>query len=43
MIKGSRVYANFDGAKKFALARPEELRRAWESKTARAAAKAASD
>ncbi len=43
MIKGTRVYANFDEAKKFVLARREELRKAWESKTARTAASAASD
>jgi hypothetical protein len=43
MIKGSRIYANFDEAKKFVLVRREEPRKVWESKTARVAAKAASD
>jgi 5-methylcytosine-specific restriction endonuclease McrA len=41
MIKGRRVYANFDEAKAHVLARREELRKAWESKTARPLSKAA--
>jgi hypothetical protein len=42
-IKGTRVYANFDEAKAYVLKQREELRKAWETKTARqeqAAAKA---
>lgn len=39
-IKGTRVYANFDEAKKYVLAQREELRRAWEAKRSRPAAKA---
>ena len=31
MIKGTRVYKDFEEAKKYVLARREELRRAWES------------
>jgi hypothetical protein len=42
MIKGTRVYANFDEAKNYVLAQREELRQAWESKRARPAASAAS-
>jgi 5-methylcytosine-specific restriction endonuclease McrA len=42
-IKGTKVYASFDDAKKFVLAKREELRRAWESHRNRPAAKAASD
>jgi 5-methylcytosine-specific restriction endonuclease McrA len=42
MIKGTRVYANFDEAKKYVLGRREELRQAWEMKRGRPAAKAAS-
>lgn len=41
-IKGTKVYASFDDAKKFVLAQREELRRAWDSQRGRAA-KAASD
>ena len=40
-IKGTRVYASFDEAKAFVLARREQLRKAWEAKTARPLAKAA--
>jgi len=40
-IKGTRVYANFDEAKKHVLARREELRKTWQAKTARPVAKAA--
>ena len=42
MIKGKRVYKNFEDAKKYALARREEMRQAWESKLSHPAAKAAS-
>jgi 5-methylcytosine-specific restriction endonuclease McrA len=38
-IKGTRVYANFEEAKAFVLKQREELRKNWESKTARALAK----
>ncbi len=34
-IKGTRVYANFDEAKAYVLKQREELRKNWESKTAR--------
>ena len=34
-IKGTRVYRNLDEAKTHVLARREELRQSWESKTAR--------
>src|SRR5258708_6513998 len=40
-IKGTRVYANLDDAKEHVLAHREELRKAWESKTARALARSA--
>jgi len=40
-IKGTRVYASFDEAKAFVLAQREQLRKSWESKTARPLAKAA--
>jgi 5-methylcytosine-specific restriction endonuclease McrA len=40
-IKGTRVYASFDEAKAFILAQREQLRKSWESKTARPLAKAA--
>jgi 5-methylcytosine-specific restriction endonuclease McrA len=41
MIKGRRVYRSFDEAKAYVLARRDELRRAWESKTARPLSKSA--
>jgi 5-methylcytosine-specific restriction endonuclease McrA len=41
MIKGRRVYANFDEAKGFVLARREELHKTWEAETARLRAKSA--
>jgi HNH endonuclease len=41
-IKGTRVYANLDEAKSYVLQRREELRKAWQSKTARPLAKSAS-
>jgi 5-methylcytosine-specific restriction endonuclease McrA len=40
-IKGTKVYASFDDAKKEVLARREELRKAWQDKTARPKAKSA--
>jgi 5-methylcytosine-specific restriction endonuclease McrA len=40
-IKGTRVYGSFDEAKAFVLKKREELRKNWESKTARPLAKAA--
>ena len=40
-IKGTRVYANFEEAKTFVLKKREELRKNWESKTARPLTKAA--
>jgi 5-methylcytosine-specific restriction endonuclease McrA len=42
MIKGTRVYKSFEDAKKYVLARREEMRQAWESKRSRPAARAAS-
>jgi 5-methylcytosine-specific restriction endonuclease McrA len=41
-IKGTKVYKNFDDAKAFVLKHREDLRKNWESKIARPAAKAAS-
>jgi 5-methylcytosine-specific restriction endonuclease McrA len=35
MIKGTRVYRDLEEAKAYVLARREELRKAWETKTAR--------
>ena len=32
MLKGTRVYKNFEDAQKYVLARREELRRSWDSK-----------
>ncbi|MFI4923320.1 MAG: HNH endonuclease [Burkholderiales bacterium] len=40
-IKGTRVYASFNDAKAQVLKQREELRKNWQSKTARQAAKAA--
>ena len=40
-IKGTRVYASFDEAKKHVVARREELRKAWQEKTGRPRAKSA--
>jgi hypothetical protein len=34
MIKGRRVYHNFEEAKAYVLARREEMRKAWETKSA---------
>jgi 5-methylcytosine-specific restriction endonuclease McrA len=41
MIKGRRVYANFDEAKAYVLKNREELRKTWEAKAAKSLAKAA--
>ena len=41
-IKGTRVYASFNEAKSYVLARREELRKGWQDKTARPKAKSAS-
>ena len=41
-IKGTHVYKNFDEAKAYVLKQREELRKNWESKTARPMAKSAS-
>jgi 5-methylcytosine-specific restriction endonuclease McrA len=43
MIKGTRIYKSFEDAKKYVLARREEIRQAWESKRSHPAARAASD
>ena len=40
-IKGTKVYKSFDDAKEYVLARRDELRKAWEAKQARGAARAA--
>ena len=40
-IKGTRVYASFDEAKKFVLERREELRKGWELDRNRATTKSA--
>jgi len=40
-IKGTRVYASFDEAKKFVLERREELRKGWELDRNRATVKSA--
>jgi len=40
-IKGTRVYKSFDEAKADVLARREQLRRVWQTKTARPMAKSA--
>jgi 5-methylcytosine-specific restriction endonuclease McrA len=42
-IKGTRVYANLDEAKVFVLKNRDELRKAWESKTARPLARSAKE
>jgi 5-methylcytosine-specific restriction endonuclease McrA len=42
MIKGKRVYKNFEEAKKYVLARREDMRQTWEAKRSRPAAQAAS-
>ena len=40
-LKGTRVYKSFEEAKEYVLARREELRKAWQSKTAQPLGKAA--
>ena len=42
MIKGTRVYKDFEDAMKYVLARREEMRQAWETRHYRPATKAAS-
>jgi 5-methylcytosine-specific restriction endonuclease McrA len=42
MIKGTKVYKSFEDAKKYVLARREEMRQAWESKRSHTVARAAS-
>ena len=41
MIKGRRVYSNFDEAKAYVLKSRDELRKTWEAKAAKALAKTA--
>jgi 5-methylcytosine-specific restriction endonuclease McrA len=41
MIKGRRVYSNFEDARAYVMSRRDELRKAWEAKTAQALSKAA--
>jgi 5-methylcytosine-specific restriction endonuclease McrA len=41
-IKGTKVYANFDEAKSFVLKHREDLRKGWQSRTARQSSKPAS-
>jgi len=41
-IKGTKVYGNFDEAKSFVLKHREDLRKVWQSKTARQSARPAS-
>lgn len=41
MIKGTRVYANLDEAKKYVLQQREALRKAWEAKAGHAASRTA--
>ena len=43
MIKGTKVYKNFDEAKAFVLAQREELRKKWEEKTSAGRAKSAAN
>jgi 5-methylcytosine-specific restriction endonuclease McrA len=42
MIKGKRVYKNFEDARKYVLARRQEIRQAWETTRSRPVARAAS-
>jgi 5-methylcytosine-specific restriction endonuclease McrA len=42
-IKGTKVYASFDEAKSYVLKQREELRKAWQAKTARSMVKSAGD
>jgi hypothetical protein len=41
MIKGRRVYTNFEEAKAYVLKSRDELRKTWEAKAAKALAKTA--
>jgi 5-methylcytosine-specific restriction endonuclease McrA len=41
MIKGRRIYRSFDEARAYVLERREELRKTWETRTARPLSKAA--
>src|SRR3984957_8355560 len=41
MIKGRRVYANFDEAKAYVLKNRDDLRKTWEAKAAKSLAKTA--
>jgi hypothetical protein len=41
MIKGRRVYGSLEEAKTYVLARREDLRKAWELKSARALSQSA--
>src|SRR5215470_10258391 len=43
MIKGTKVYKNFDEAKTFVLAQREGLRKKWEERTSSARAKSAAN
>jgi 5-methylcytosine-specific restriction endonuclease McrA len=42
MIKGTKIYKNFEDAKKYVLARREEMRQTWETKRYHASTKAVS-
>jgi 5-methylcytosine-specific restriction endonuclease McrA len=42
-IKGTKVYTSFDEAKSYVLKQREELRKAWQAKTARSMVKSAGD
>ena len=42
MIKSKRIYKNFEDARKYVLARRQEMREAWETKHSRPAARATS-
>jgi 5-methylcytosine-specific restriction endonuclease McrA len=42
-IKGTKVYSGFDEAKKYVLSQREDLRKAWQAKTARSMTKSTSD
>jgi 5-methylcytosine-specific restriction endonuclease McrA len=42
-IKGTKVYASFDEAKSYVLKQRDELRKAWQAKTARSMVKSAGD
>ncbi len=42
-IKGTKVYASFEAAKSYVLKQREELRKAWQAKTARSMVKSTGD